>query len=85
MLSTLRVFAQERQQMPRVPDAWILAPLDLDGCETRAMLDDEINFHPVASTQVMEPSFAEVLQALPQLDAHPLLIACAGIDLYNVR
>ena len=84
LLRLFRMFAQEGQQMPRILNRWLFAPLHFDGRERFSLLDNEINFHPVTSAQIMQAALAEVLQPLPQLHAHPLLEKRPRIHLHDV-
>lgn len=59
--------------MPRVAGRGVLGPLDFDRGEPLATGDDEIHFRARLAALVMQFSAAQVLQAFPQLNAHPLL------------
>ena len=75
----LRVFAQERQQVARVGERRVVGPLQLEGSEFALALDDEVDFRAGLGAQVVEFAGAEILQPLPEFDAHPLLEDRAGI------
>ncbi len=59
--------------------AFQLHPFHFDGDESATTRYDEIHLRAGLGAQVVELAAAEVLQAFPQLDAHPLLENRAGI------
>ena len=79
-----RVFAEECEQVARIGERGVFGPFHLDGREPSAVLDDEIHFRAILRAEVGKFAAAEVLQALPQLDADPLLEKRAGIGARGV-
>ena len=59
--------------MPRIVQRRVLCPFHFDGRKAAATFDNEVHFGTIAGTLMIQFSFAEILQALPQFDAHPLL------------
>jgi hypothetical protein len=78
------MLSEKRQQMPRVLNGRLLGPLDLDGRELGPSLDDEIHFSAVFGPEVVQPAPAQILQPLPELDAHPLFERRPGACLDHV-
>jgi len=79
------VLTEESQQMPGIGERRVFCPLHLDGRELAVARDDEIHFRAIVRTLVMERASAQVLQPLPEFDAHPLLKDRTGIGQHDIR
>jgi hypothetical protein len=85
VLRLLLFSPQKSQQMPRIVQGRMLRPLDFDGRQAAAVPDNEVHFRAIARALMIQLSLAEILQPLPQLDAHPLFHALDISPFYKVN